>query len=137
MSTATNTAAFEQEVNEFLAANLTPDLVNSASLGFGISREEGTRWHKALFDKGWIAPDWPSEYGGCDWSTRQKHIFSQATAFAGAPMVMPFGIGMVGPVIYTYGTQAQKTSTCQAYWMAALGGAKVILNPAAVQTLHH
>ena len=76
MPTATNTAAFEQEVNEFLAANLTPDLVNSASLGFGIGREEGTRWHKALFDKGWIAPDWPSEYGGCDWSTAAKtHLF--------------------------------------------------------------
>ena len=108
MPTPTNTEAFEQEVNEFLAANLTPDLVKSASLGFGIGREEGTRWHKALFNKGWIAPDWPTEYGGCDWSLRQKHIFSQATAFAGAPMVMPFGIGMVGPVIYTYGTQAQK-----------------------------
>jgi len=47
--TSTNTEAFEQEVNEFLAANLTPDLVKSASLGFGIGREEGTRWHKATF----------------------------------------------------------------------------------------
>ena len=77
MPTPTNTAAFEEEVSAFLNANLTPDLVKSASLGFGIAREEGTRWHKALFDKGWIAPDWPTEYGGCDWSLRQKHIFSQ------------------------------------------------------------
>jgi hypothetical protein len=108
MPAAIDLKAFEEEVANFICTNLTPDLVKSASLGFGIGREEGTRWHKALFNKGWIAPDWPSEYGGCEWSLRQKHIFSQATAFAGAPMVMPFGIGMVGPVIYTYGSKKQK-----------------------------
>ena len=38
----------------------------------------------------------------------QKHIFDQESALAGAPILQPFGVGMVGPVIYTFGTQEQK-----------------------------
>ena len=30
-------------------------------------------------------------------------------------MIMPFGIDMVGPVIYTFGTQAEKISICPAF----------------------
>tara|TARA_B100000900_G_C20529020_1_gene695507 strand:+ start:88 stop:1278 length:1191 start_codon:yes stop_codon:yes gene_type:complete len=99
---------FEKEVQGFIAEHLTPDLTKAAALGFGISRADGERWHKAVYKQGWIAPDWPVEHGGTGWTLRQKQIYSNATALAGAPMIMPFGIDMVGPVLYSFGSDAQK-----------------------------
>ncbi len=101
-------ARFESEVQQFIAQNLTPDLSKAAALGFGISRADGERWHQAVYDRGWVAPDWPVEHGGTGWTLRQKQIYSNAMALAGAPMIMPFGIDMVGPVLYTFGTEAQQ-----------------------------
>ena len=100
--------AFRGEVRAFLSEALTPDLQAAAQLGFGISRQDGARWHKKLFDAGWIAPTWPEEHGGPGWNLAQQHLFAEELALAGAPMIMPFGIGMVGPVIYSFGTDAQK-----------------------------
>ena len=99
---------FRQEVREFLTKELTSDLQQAAQLGFGIGREEGSRWHKKLYDQGWIAPSWPKEHGGTDWGLEQQHLLSEELALAGAPMIMPFGVSMVGPVIYTFGTDEQK-----------------------------
>lgn len=99
---------FRQDVRDFINEALTPELKKASSLGFGIPRELGTRWHKALYEKGWIAPDWPVELGGTGWGLMQRHVFSEECALAGAPMVMPFGIDMVGPVINTFGTKEQQ-----------------------------
>lgn len=101
-------AAFRAEVREFLASALTPELQEAAAQGFGLKRTDGARWHNALYQQGWIAPDWPVEHGGTGWDITQKHIFAQELSLAGAPMLMPFGLGMVGPVIYTFGTDEQK-----------------------------
>jgi len=108
MTNAADVDVFREEVRSFISSSLTPELVQAANLGFGIARSDGTKWHKALFEQGWIAPSWPVEQGGIDWTPRQKHIFSEELAIAGAPMLMPFGLNMVGPVIYTFGNDAQK-----------------------------
>ena len=101
-------ASFRIEVRDFLARELTPDLKRAGQLGFGVNRDDGAAWHRKLFEAGWIAPAWPAEFGGTGWSLAQQHVFAEELALAGAPMIMPFGIGMVGPVIYTYGTDEQK-----------------------------
>jgi alkylation response protein AidB-like acyl-CoA dehydrogenase len=140
--------ALEQQVSAFIAANLTEEMVEGARLGFGISRELGTRWHQAIHQQGWIAPDWPVEYGGTGWGIREKQAFSDAMALAGAPMIMPFGIGMVGPVIYTFGTQAQKdqhlpsildgsTWWCQGYSEPGSGSDLASLKTSAVRDGDH
>ncbi len=140
--------ALEQQVSAFIAANLTEEMAEGARLGFGISRELGTRWHQAIHQQGWIAPDWPVEYGGTGWGIREKQAFSDAMALAGAPMIMPFGIGMVGPVIYTFGTQAQKdqhlpsildgsTWWCQGYSEPGSGSDLASLKTSAVRDGDH
>jgi len=100
--------AFRDEVRSFLARELTPELKAAGELAFGAKRADSARWHNALFEQGWVAPDWPVEVGGTGWDITQKHIFTQELALAGAPMLMPFGLSMVGPVIYTFGTDEQK-----------------------------
>jgi alkylation response protein AidB-like acyl-CoA dehydrogenase len=139
-----NLDAFETEVQSFIAEHLTPDLNKAAALGFGISRADGERWHKAVYNKGWIAPDWPVEQGGTGWTLRQKQIYSNAMALAGAPMIMPFGIDMVGPVLYTFGNDAQKAEHlpkildgsvwwCQGYSEPGSGSDLASLKTAAVR----
>lgn len=101
--------AFRLEVRAFLDEHLTDELKAAAQNGLSIDRELGTLWHKKLFNKGWVAADWPVEYGGTGWTTTQLHIFGEESARAGAPFTQPFGLSMVGPVLYTFGSDEQKS----------------------------
>lgn len=100
--------AFRDEVRAFIADKLDPDIRQKVLSGQEIHKEDYVRWHKALAAKGWAAPNWPAEHGGCDWTTIQQFIFDDESGLAGTPRISPFGIGMVGPVLMKYGTEAQK-----------------------------
>ena len=99
---------FRREVREFLAADLPLDIKRRVDSGFELRRDDYSEWHRILHEKGWIAPGWPVEHGGTGWTPFQRYIFDEETAVAGAPRVMPFGINMVGPVIFTFGSERQK-----------------------------
>ena len=101
-------AAFRDEIRTFLGRELTPDLQAIAELNFSQGREDNARWHRKLFEAGWIAPSWPEEFGGTGWSQEQQHIFSEELTLAGAPMLMPFALGMIGPVLCAFGTDEQR-----------------------------
>jgi len=101
--------AFRQEVRDFIAQagpQLPKDL--GAPEQARLSKDDYLVWHRLLYKKGWVAPGWPKELGGCDWSVTQRYIFSREIAKANMPTTLPFGLGMVGPVIYTFGSEAQK-----------------------------
>ena len=99
--------AFRLEVREFIAKSL-PDRVKGRTRRDFDSRDDFLAWHKVLFEKGWVAPLWPKEYGGTGWNVTQRYIFNEECAAAETPQVLPFGVAMCGPVIYTYGNEAQK-----------------------------
>src|SRR3546814_8265202 len=65
-------------------------------------------WHRTLHAQGWIAPNWPKEYGGPGWTVTQKYVYDEEASLAGAPRVIAFGITMCGPVLMRFGTDAQK-----------------------------
>ncbi len=60
-----------------------------------------------MYQKGWAAVNWPVELGGTGWTHIQKYIFANEMAQANAPDMVPFGVKMVAPVIYTFGTAEQ------------------------------
>ena len=66
------------------------------------------RWTRILAAKGWGAPHWPQEWGGTGWSPIKQSIFLDETQRGNAPELVAFGVSMVGPVIYTFGSEAQK-----------------------------
>ncbi|HXQ17534.1 MAG TPA: acyl-CoA dehydrogenase family protein [Caulobacteraceae bacterium] len=101
---------FQSEVRAFLAENLTEDLRRTASRMTSVyaDRETAMAWQGILHARGWAAPAWPVEYGGCGWSAVQRFIFASETAAAGAPGLSPMGIGMCGPVLIGHGTPDQK-----------------------------
>jgi alkylation response protein AidB-like acyl-CoA dehydrogenase len=102
--------AFRDEVRAFLDEKFTPELRAEARLQAGVFAEAGLgrRWHKILYQKGWIAPAWPQQYGGTGWTSVQKYIFDSECAEAGTPALPGMGLQMCGPVLIGHGTEAQK-----------------------------
>jgi alkylation response protein AidB-like acyl-CoA dehydrogenase len=101
--------AFAQEVRDFFAQAWDDDI--QARLGSDdktVFRAAMVEWHKRLYEKGWIAPNWPVEHGGTGWTDTQAFIYESERASAGVIDVLPFGLKMVGPVIYTFGNDEQK-----------------------------
>src|SRR5687768_10663403 len=94
--------AFRQAVRDFAAPNL-PDDIRQKVLGFlRVQREDYVRWQRILAARGWGAPAWPQEHGGCGWNAVQKNIFEEECFSAGAPRQMPFGLSMIAPVLMKY-----------------------------------
>ena len=99
---------FQKEVNSFFNKKYPADIKEKQNKSVPLEKEDFIRWQKTLYEQGWAAPNWPVEYGGTGWTPVQKYIFANENAKANAPAIVPFGLGMVGPVIYTYGNEAQK-----------------------------
>jgi len=101
---------FREEVRDFLADRLTEDLrrVGQRLTSVYATYDVAMAWQKILHAKGWVAPAWPVEWGGCDWSVAQHYIFASELSAAGAPPLSPMGVGMCGPVLIGHGTPAQK-----------------------------
>jgi alkylation response protein AidB-like acyl-CoA dehydrogenase len=100
--------AFRDEVRAFVAENYPEQLRDKGSDREDLSKDDFLSWHKVLAKKGWVAPSWPKEWGGCGWTSTQKYLFGEEMARADAIPILPFGVAMVAPVIYTFGTQEQK-----------------------------
>jgi alkylation response protein AidB-like acyl-CoA dehydrogenase len=102
--------AFRAEVRAFIADAKTklPKTDIGAPEAATRTKEDYLAWHKLLYSQGWVAPIWPKQYGGTGWNVTQRYIFNQEAANAETPTTLPFGLSMVGPVIFTYGNDAQK-----------------------------
>jgi alkylation response protein AidB-like acyl-CoA dehydrogenase len=102
--------AFRDEVRAFIAKAYDDDMrAHMAQSKNGhIDKAGQVRWLKRLHEKGWIASDWPAEYGGTGWSPAQKYIYDMEMALAGAPAASNMGLRMCAPVIMAFGTDAQK-----------------------------
>jgi alkylation response protein AidB-like acyl-CoA dehydrogenase len=100
--------AFRGEVRAFIDQNYPAHLRGKQINEDSFQKEDYIAWHKVLAKKGWIAPSWPNEFGGTDWTPTQKYIWSEELARADTLPILPFGISMVAPVIYTFGTPEQK-----------------------------
>ena len=100
--------AFQQQVEEFLAANLPSQTAAKVRNGASISKDELTEWTRILNAQGWAAPNWPVAYGGTGWNLTYRHIFDVACRKFHAPALSGFGFNMVGPAIIKYGSETQK-----------------------------
>jgi alkylation response protein AidB-like acyl-CoA dehydrogenase len=107
LSLSSEDAAFRDEVRCFIAENY-PREMRVPNPETDLSKQQSLLWHRILHKKGWIAPLWPKQYGGPGWSLTQRFIWEQETSRAGTLPPLAFGVTMVGPVIYTFGTDAQK-----------------------------
>jgi alkylation response protein AidB-like acyl-CoA dehydrogenase len=100
--------AFRAEVRAFMADSLCPETAAKVRERRALTKHDMEAYHAALNGRGWLAPSWPAAYGGAGWTPVQKHIFDEEAARASAPRLVPFGIAMLAPVLFRFGTQAQR-----------------------------
>jgi pimeloyl-CoA dehydrogenase large subunit len=100
--------AFRDEVRDFFRSNL-PDAIRQKMLDAEhLEKDDVVNWQRVLNRKGWAVPHWPVEYGGTGWDPMKQYIYLEELQKTPAPQPLPFGVNMVGPVIYTFGNDAQK-----------------------------
>ena len=67
------------------------------------------KWQRKMYEAGWAGVSWPKEYGGRGASLMEQVIFWQELAQAGAPpLANVLGLGLIGPTLIAFGTEAQK-----------------------------
>ena len=65
-------------------------------------------WTQTLHQKGWIAPNWPLEYGGMGLDASKLVIFMEEQERAGVGRAPDMGVVNVGPLLLKFGSPEQK-----------------------------
>lgn len=101
---------FRQMVRAALAEDLPADMAERQRAHGGMNSDvhDTLAWTAMMNARGWSVPHWPQEYGGTDWPPMQKYIFQDECGSAWAPETCWGATHMCGPVIYTFGSDAQK-----------------------------
>ncbi|MFK7875863.1 MAG: acyl-CoA dehydrogenase family protein [Paracoccaceae bacterium] len=100
--------AFRDDVRAFLAETLDPALADKVQRGKDLTKQEMDSWHAALNARGWLAQNWPTEFGGAAWTAAQRNIYEEEASKAGAPRIVPFGLAMLAPVLQKFGSKEQQ-----------------------------
>jgi alkylation response protein AidB-like acyl-CoA dehydrogenase len=98
--------AFRDEVRGFFEEAYTAELqTRLRSPDYKNAIED---WQRKLYEKGWVAPNWPAEFGGPAGPPRRSTSMKPSGRWLAFPMSCPFGLVMVANVIMAYGTDEQK-----------------------------
>ena len=100
--------SFRTEVRGFFRNDYPVDIRARNAAGETLDRADIVTGQRALHARGWAVPHWPVAWGGQDWSPVQRLIFIEEMQLAGVPAPLGFNVNMVGPVIATFGSEAQK-----------------------------
>jgi alkylation response protein AidB-like acyl-CoA dehydrogenase len=95
-------------VRRFRRETVPPDLMRKACRHQALEKEDYVRWMRLLHAQGWATAPWPKEYGGLDWSPIERFVLEDELARQECPWIIPFGVKYVAPVIYSFGSEAQK-----------------------------
>ncbi|MGA7623705.1 MAG: acyl-CoA dehydrogenase family protein [Candidatus Acidiferrales bacterium] len=100
---------FRDELRAWLEANSPKDWDQWREKPLEESFPYLRAWQRKLYEGGWAAVSWPKEYGGRSASLMQQAIFWEEMARVEAPpMANSLGLGLIGPTIIAYGTEAQR-----------------------------
>ncbi len=102
---------FRAKVQEFLRENLPEGFGGLGALEGEEVHQFIASWRKTLSENGYLALNWPKEFGGGGRSQMESVIVAEEFTKAGVPLGGPndgFGITMVGNTILRWGTDEQK-----------------------------
>ena len=101
------TAVFRSELRSWLEENKPPGVKIGSSLDAFVNA--GREWQAKLSSGRWVAVHWPEEFGGRSLSLVEEAIVQEELVRVGSPQLLGlFGLTMVGPVLITHGTDAQR-----------------------------
>ncbi len=107
--------AFRVEARAFFETEYPRAILDKIANGQSLTKADLQASERALNARGWLAPNWPKEFGGAGWTATQRFIFDEELERAGAPGVTPMGLLYVAPIIIAFGTPAQ-----QARWLPGI-----------------
>jgi alkylation response protein AidB-like acyl-CoA dehydrogenase len=96
---------FRREVRAYFEAEYPQDL---RFLLYRARWRDMQDWWRKLDRKGWIAPNWPREWGGMELDAGKMVIYIEELERRGIARAPDQGITQVGPLIMRFGTEAQK-----------------------------
>ena len=102
---------FRAEVREFLASSLPSDWRGLGALEGDVARAFIAQWRQQLQAAGYLAPAWPTQYGGGGLTKLEQVVLVEEFARAGVPFNGEndtFSIKMVGNVLLRFGTEEQR-----------------------------
>lgn len=116
---STALSAFREQVREWIALN-APEGIKGPLLSMNdcpwggrraqFANEDQRLWFERMRDKAWICPDWSPEFGGAGLEADQARVLAEELAAAGCrPPLSSLGIKMLAPVLFKFGTDAQRT----------------------------
>jgi len=103
--------AFRQELRKWLEANqqYAPASVSIMSNESDAQWQSRVTWHKKLNEGGWVAVNWPKEYGGRAATVMQRLIFREELSRLNlSEPAIGMGISLLGPTLLHWGTEEQK-----------------------------
>lgn len=104
-------AVYRTKVQAFLAEKLPQNWGGTGQLEGEELEQFVTEWRGILAVAGYLAPNWPVEYGGAGFTALEQVILAEEFARAGVPGGAPndvFGIQMLGNTLLRWGTEEQK-----------------------------
>lgn len=108
LSLSERSEAFRSSFREWLASNPPPKASSDTSLDE--FEKVGREWQRLLSSGKWIGTHWPVEFGGRGLTLVEEAIVQEELVRVAAPQILGlFGLTMVGPVLISHGTPAQKT----------------------------
>jgi alkylation response protein AidB-like acyl-CoA dehydrogenase len=106
LSISEQSEKFRSEFRVWLASNPPPKTPDTSLETF---EKVGRAWQKTLASAGWLGTHWPKDFGGRGLSLVEEAIVQEELVRVAAPQILGlFGITMVGPVLISHGTEAQK-----------------------------
>ncbi|PQP21132.1 acyl-CoA dehydrogenase family protein [Rhodococcus opacus] len=113
--------SFRDEIRNWLSENVPTEPLPDKWTPDGY--EAHKKWEQRLYEAGFAAVQWPSEYGGRGMDPLSTAIFYDEYVRADAPdRLNRLGLGLAGPTLIAHGTQAQKDRwlsnilSCQEFW---------------------
>ncbi len=100
--------AFRDELRGWLVEN-QPEAKPAADAGDDAQFAYRRDWQRRLYDAGWAAPAWPTEYGGRGSSQSESAIYFEELGRARVPFAAnTLGLLLGGPTLMVWGTPEQK-----------------------------
>ncbi|MBC9227493.1 acyl-CoA dehydrogenase [Aeromicrobium sp. 636] len=96
--------AFRHEMREFFTTQVPWSLREPVIEAAPLDRDVIVDTHRILHAAGLAVPGWPVRWGGRDWSTLQRHLWSEEMHLAGVFPPLSPNVGLVGPVIAAFGS---------------------------------
>src|SRR3954471_13262583 len=103
--------AYREKIQAFLAEKLPANWTGLGALGPDEANAFSEAWRKTLHEHGYLAPNWPKEYGGGGLTALEQVILAEEFERAGVPSGIVndvFSIQMIGNTLLDWGTDEQK-----------------------------